>query len=87
VEARHKFLLPVKALGAHLRTLFKKRLLKKHPGLFDEVPTRVWKRGWIVDCRPAGSGENALRYLSRERQPREAKPFTRSSRRPRATGR
>lgn len=65
IPARRKFLLPVKALGAHVRTLFKERLLHDHPGLFTQVPARVWKRSWIVDSRPAGSGENALRYLAR----------------------
>jgi len=63
--ARPKFLLPVKALGAHLRTLLKTRLHKEHPELFAQVPAKVWKRHWNVDSRPAGSGQNALRYLSR----------------------
>jgi hypothetical protein len=58
-------LLPVKALGAHCRTLFKTRLLKEHPELFAQVPAKVWQRHWNVDSRAAGSGENALRYLSR----------------------
>jgi len=57
--------LPVKALGAHCRTLFQNRLRKEHPALFAQVPARVWQRHWNVDCRPAGSGENALRYLAR----------------------
>lgn len=65
VPARHKFLLHHKALGAHIRTLFKERLLKEHPGLFTQVPAKVWKRPWNVGCQAAGSGENALRYLSR----------------------
>jgi hypothetical protein len=65
IAARPKFLLPVKALGAHLRTLFKTRLHKEHPDLFAQVPAKVWKRHWNVDSRPAGSGQNALRYLSR----------------------
>ena len=65
IAARPKFLLPVKALGAHLRTLFKTRLHKEHPELFAQVPAKVWKRHWNVDSRPAGSGQNALRYLSR----------------------
>lgn len=65
VAARPKFLLPVKALGAQCRTLFKERLLKEHPDLFGRVPAKVWKRHWNVDCRPSGSGQNALRYLSR----------------------
>ena len=65
LAARPKFLLPVKPLGAHFRTVFKERLQKEQPGLFAQVPAKVWKRHWNVDCRPAGSGENALRYLSR----------------------
>jgi hypothetical protein len=65
VPARPKFLLPVKALGAHCRTLFQARLQKEHPDLFAQVPAKVWQRHWNVDSRAAGSGENALRYLSR----------------------
>jgi len=65
VPARPKFLLPVKALGAHFRTLFQARLQKEHPDLFAQVPAKVWQRHWNVDSRASGSGENALRYLSR----------------------
>ena len=65
IAARKKFLLPVKALGAHCRTVFKTRLQKEHPELFAQVPAKVWERHWNVDSRPAGSGENALRYLAR----------------------
>ena len=65
VPARPKFLLHVKALGAHFRTLFQARLQKEHPDLFAQVPAKVWQRHWNVDSRASGSGENALRYLSR----------------------
>jgi hypothetical protein len=65
VPARNQFLLHHKALGAQCRTLFKTRLLKEHAELFRLIPTQVWKRPWNVGCRAAGSGENALRYLSR----------------------
>jgi len=65
VPARKNFLLPVKALGAHVRTRFKTRLLQEHPALFAQVPAKVWKRPWNVDSRVAGSGDNALGYLSR----------------------
>ncbi len=64
VPAR-KFLLHHQALGDHGRTLFKTRLQKEHPELFAQVPAKVWKRHWNVGCQAAGSGENALRYLSR----------------------
>jgi len=63
--AHPKFLLPVKALGAHFRTLFQTRLQKEQPALFAQVPAKVWQRHWNVDSRAAGSGQNALRYLSR----------------------
>lgn len=65
VPARTKFLLHHQALGAHCRTLFKEQLLKEHPELFAQVPAKVWKRPWNVGAQAAGSGENALRYLSR----------------------
>jgi hypothetical protein len=65
VPARNNFLLHVRALGAHFRTVFKTRLQKAHPELFVQVPAKVWKRPWNVDSRPAGSGDNALRYLAR----------------------
>lgn len=65
VPARRQFLLPIKALGSHVRTLFKDRLLAEHPDLLAQVPAKVWERHWNVDSRAAGSGLNALRYLSR----------------------
>jgi hypothetical protein len=65
VPAAKKFLLHHEALGAHTRTLFKERLRKEHPHLFAEVPPEVWAHPWNVGCQAAGSGENALRYLSR----------------------
>jgi len=63
--APRNYLLPVKALGAHFRTLFKTRLLETQPEWFGQVPAKVWQRHWNVDSRAAGSGEYALRYLSR----------------------
>lgn len=65
IASRRKYLLAIKPLGAHFRTLFKTALQKEHPELFAQVPAKVWKRHWNVDSRAAGSGENALRYLSR----------------------
>jgi hypothetical protein len=65
LAARKKFLLHHQALGAHVRTLFKERLRKEHPDLFVQVPPEVWKHPWNVGCQSAGSGQNALRYLSR----------------------
>ncbi len=65
VAARKKFLLHHQPLGDHCRTLFKEHLLKEHPERFKQVPAKVWKRHWNVGCQAAGSGDHALRYLSR----------------------
>ena len=65
VPARNKFLLHHKPLGDRFRNVFKERLQQQHPDLFQQVPAKVWKRHWNVGCQDAGSGENALRYLSR----------------------
>lgn len=65
VPARRKFLLHHEALGDHFRTVFKERLRREQPDLFAQVPAKVWQLHWNVGCQAAGSGENALRYLSR----------------------
>ena len=65
VPTRHNYLLHHESLGDHFRTVFKQRLRDEHPELFALVPAKVWKRHWNVGCQAAGSGENALRYLSR----------------------
>jgi hypothetical protein len=64
IEAKH-FLLHHVALGRRCRTLFKQRLQRDRPDLFEQVPAIVWKTPWNVGCQAAGSGENALRYLAR----------------------
>jgi hypothetical protein len=65
IAAKDNYLFSVEALGAHFRTLFQQTVLQEHPQLFGQIPAQVWKRRWVVHCQPAGSGENALRYLSR----------------------
>jgi hypothetical protein len=65
VPARKPFLLHHKALGDRFRNVCHARLRQEHPELFVRVPAKVWKRPWNVGAQPAGSGENALRYLAR----------------------
>lgn len=60
-----QYLLNEFALGDRCRTLFREKLQKRAPELIAQIPAKVWKQRWVADCRPAGSGENALRYLSR----------------------
>ena len=65
IPAAGHFLLHHKALGLRARTLFKQRLIQKHPQLFKLVPPSAWNKPWNLGCQAAGSGQNALRYLSR----------------------
>jgi hypothetical protein len=65
VAARANYLFAVKALGARCRTLFQQLLQRRHPDLMAQIPAKVWAQSWVVHCQPVGSGEKALRYLSR----------------------
>jgi hypothetical protein len=65
VAAKDHFLLHHQPLGDRCRTLFKERLQRDHPDLFQQVPAPVWKTHWNVGLQAAGSGENALHYLGR----------------------
>lgn len=57
-----KFLLPEKVLSRRVRSLFQKQLRAQRPEL--SAPAAVWKKEWIVNTQPVGSGEKALGYLS-----------------------
>ena len=63
LPVRGKFLVPVKALSKIFRAKFRDAL-KKKPELFSQVPPETWQKDWIIDCRPVGSGERALKYLA-----------------------
>jgi len=65
IPSRPKFLVHVHPLADHYRTLFGQALERDAPDLLKTLPARVWKQRWVVHCQPAGSGEAALRYLSR----------------------
>ena len=36
----------------------------KKTDLFDRVPPSVWKKQWVVHCKPVGNGNTALKYLA-----------------------
>lgn len=56
------FLVPEKPLGMIFRAKLRDEL--KKAGLFAQVDRRVWKKDWVVDCLPVGSGEQACKYLA-----------------------
>jgi hypothetical protein len=65
VPARPKFLVRVEPLSDHFRHLFRQALEREAPEALAQIPARVWKQRWVTHCQPAGSGQAALRYLSR----------------------
>lgn len=57
------YLVPAAALAVIFRAKLCAALKKAH--LLDQVPRRVWKKDWVVDCKPAGNGRKVLEYLGR----------------------
>jgi hypothetical protein len=65
-EAKHPFLVPVRALSKLVRGKFHDALKKARPDLEAQLPTSVWTREWVAWCKPWGKGETAvLDYLAR----------------------
>jgi hypothetical protein len=65
IASSPKYLFHEKSLALHFRTLFGQELRKRVPEALDQLPAKIWKQNWGVDCAAAGSGENALAYLAR----------------------
>src|SRR6266496_2367645 len=61
-SARPDFLVPEKALAIIFRAKLRDELIKA--ALFAAVNRRAWKKRWVVDCEPVGSGEQAFQYLA-----------------------
>lgn len=59
------FLVPVHALSKVFRARFRDGLHERFPKLFAALPAKTWTHDWVVHSEPVGSGEQALRYLSR----------------------
>jgi uncharacterized protein with PIN domain len=36
----------------------------KKTDIFDDVDPKVWNQNWVVNCKPVGNGEHALRSLA-----------------------
>lgn len=65
-EAKHPFLVPVRAASPMLRGKFRAMLEKRQPGLCAGQPKAAWTKKWVVWCKHWGRGETAvLDYLGR----------------------
>jgi len=62
LSARKNFFLPVKALSKLFRAAFQRALRKT--ALYAHIPQKVWRRAWVVHCKPVGNGQAALKYLA-----------------------
>jgi hypothetical protein len=60
--AGQDFFLPVRVLSRLFRTAFRRKLQKM--ALFAQVAPEVWKKEWVVHCKPVGNGQAALKYLA-----------------------
>ncbi|HET7622392.1 MAG TPA: IS91 family transposase [Gemmatimonadaceae bacterium] len=62
--ARGNFLVPVRALSVHFRARFLARLTAALPDVV--VPPAVWRKAWVVYCKPTVKGSApVLHYLAR----------------------
>jgi hypothetical protein len=62
LSSKTDFFVPVEALSPIFRGKFRDAL--KKTDLFDSVPANIWKKDWVVHCKPVGDGNCALKYLA-----------------------
>ncbi len=65
-EAKHPYLIPVRAASPILRAKFRELMEKRQPGLCAQQPRAAWTKKWNVWCKHTGQGKAAvLDYLAR----------------------
>ncbi len=57
-----EFFLPEKVLARRFRNRLRQAL--RDTPHWAGIPASVWRKEWVVDCLPVGSGEPVLRYLA-----------------------
>jgi hypothetical protein len=58
------YFIPERALARRLRARFAAGLRKEHPQLADKIDLSSASQEWVVQCKAAGRGKSALRYLA-----------------------
>ena len=56
------FLFVHSKMCAKYKTYFKARM--QELGLFDKIPSSVWRKQWVVDVEAVGNGQAVLKYLA-----------------------
>jgi len=62
LPAKGRFLVHVKPLAKLYRGKVRAGLQQLH--LAGGLPEKTWRQPWVVDCRPVGRGQAALKYLA-----------------------
>ena len=62
VTAKADFLVHVKPLAVLFRAKLRSAL--RQTALWAEIPAAAWQQPWVVDCRPVGTAQAALKYLA-----------------------
>jgi uncharacterized protein (UPF0212 family) len=62
LPAQRDYLMPERAVAKVFKAKFRDAL--KKTALFKQVPEKVWKRDWVVNIKPVGKGNSALKYLA-----------------------
>ncbi len=62
LSSRAGFLVHVKPLSRLFRAKFRDELKKTE--LFDQVPSAVWRKEWVVHSKAVNNGQAALKYLA-----------------------
>jgi hypothetical protein len=59
------WLLPVQKLAAVFRSRLEEALRAEAPAEHATIPAGTWRKPWVVNTQPAGSGVTVVRYLAR----------------------
>lgn len=59
-----EYFLPERALARRLRSRFEERLRQEYPELAAQIDLSASSADWVVQCKAAGRGRSALRYLA-----------------------
>jgi hypothetical protein len=60
-----QFFLPERVLARRFRHRLRRVLAREDPAALARVAARVWRTDWVVDVIAVGTGDGALKYLSR----------------------
>lgn len=62
LSSRVDFFVPVRRASRLFRAKFQAAMAQR--GWLPEMPAEVWRKNWVVHCKPVGDGRLALRYLA-----------------------